>query len=142
MNRFAFYTAELQGKMLHQRPRSPVHKLKARARDRVIELAKRHNVGNVDFLWAGDDLLSRLCLLHQAHRPLIVLGLLAELGIWNSRSSREHHERFEYVLILDDINHLKHFRSRRDIVASPDFKVLCIDDDEGWMMAVISLPRD
>ena len=131
----AFYTAELQGKMLHQRPQSPLQKLKAGARAKVVDFAKWHNIGNIDFLWAGENLLSRLCLLHQAHRPLIVLDSAGGIGYLEFQIVENTMRGSEYVLILDDINHLKHFRSRRDIEASPDFKVLCIDDDQGWMMA-------
>lgn len=40
-----------------------------------------------------------------------------------------------YLLFLDDINHIKHYRSKLAIETSEDFVVYGSDCEEGWMVA-------
>ena len=47
----------------------------------------------------------------------------------------EHYRREDYLLLLDDINHIKHFRSYRHVKADPRFEVLGVDEREGWLLA-------
>jgi hypothetical protein len=40
-----------------------------------------------------------------------------------------------FLLFLDDINHVKHYRSKLAIERSADFVVYGSDFEEGWMVA-------
>ena len=41
----------------------------------------------------------------------------------------------EYFILLDDIHHLKHFRSARDIKTDKSFEILGLEQHHGWMLA-------
>jgi hypothetical protein len=41
----------------------------------------------------------------------------------------------EYMLLLDDVHHLKHFRSLRDIRINKSFEILALNLEHGWLLA-------
>jgi len=40
-----------------------------------------------------------------------------------------------FYLILDDINHIKHFRSYEHIKNDPSFRIIPLNTDAGWVFA-------
>jgi len=40
-----------------------------------------------------------------------------------------------YYLVLDDVHHLKHFRSLIDIKKDKKFEILCENLEHGWVIA-------
>ncbi len=79
--------------------------------------------------------LQRLLGRYGAKRPLVVLDSAGGIGFLEfttvTRLLRDH----PYLLLLDDIDHLKHFRSRRAVHADPCFEVLGEEPETGWLLA-------
>lgn len=40
------------------------------------------------------------------------------------------------LLFLDDIDHVKHYRSKVHVEGSGDFRVIDSDQEDGWMVAL------
>ncbi|MXV13955.1 hypothetical protein [Hufsiella ginkgonis] len=68
-------------------------------------------------------------------KPLILLDSAGGIGYLEFNKVRGIMGNNDYVLILDDINHLKHFRSYRDVKACPDFTILHDNIEQGWLIA-------
>lgn len=74
-------------------------------------------------------------LLKRAHRPLVVLDSAGAIGYLEFSLVRRTLKTRPYLLLLDDIDHLKHFRSRRDILGDSSFTVLGQSPEQGWLLA-------
>lgn len=67
---------------------------------------------------------------------LIVLDSAAGIGFFEFQKAMEFFDRKPYYLLLDDIDHLKHFRSRRYIETHQDqFELLAFNENSGWLLA-------
>jgi len=113
----AFYTNEIAGK-----------------------LGKNALISAVD--WLGDtfltrreDLLQTLLVRHGDHRPLVLLDSAGGIGWLEYQIVRDTLGNRPYWLILDDIHHLKHFRSFADVQTRPDFRVIDHSLADGWLVA-------
>lgn len=74
--------------------------------------------------WRGEDLL-RVHLKATADKcPLIVLDSAGGIGLLEFNYTRETMGSRPYVLLLDDIGHLKHFRSAKQVESDPKFSIL------------------
>lgn len=85
--------------------------------------------------YQGEDLL-RLELRASAGLPVfIVLDSAGGVGFLEfSILLRELRDR-PYIILLDDIDHIKHFRSAQIVHDDPRFTILGSDVDRGWMLA-------
>ena len=124
----AFYSNEIMGSMLYQRRKMAGHSL-------VKRLARAYGIGDVDFLWDGDQLLAQACAIHKSHKPLIVLDSAGGVGFLEFQTVLSVMQDAEYLLLLDDVHHLKHFRSLRYIQSSAEFKLLAANIACGWALA-------
>ncbi len=131
----AFYTAELQGRMLGQRPKTVYRRARHFAKEGLRRAVARYGIGNFDFLWDGSDLLFRFCAIHKEHKPLIVLDSAGGIGYLEFQTVLKVMGNSEYFILLDDIHHLKHFRSARDIKTDKSFEILGLEQHHGWMLA-------
>jgi hypothetical protein len=131
----AFYTAELSGRMLGQYPQTGYRRARHAAKEALSRLASRYGIGNFDFLWDGSDLLARFCAIHRQHEPLIVLDSSGGIGYLEFQTVLKTMGSAKYMLLLDDICHLKHFRSLRDMKADASFEILALDQEHGWALA-------
>lgn len=131
----SFYTAELSGVMLSQRPRGIYQRVKRFAKNGLTRIARRYGVGDFEFLWDGTDLLARYCIIHKQHRPLIVLDFAGGIGYLEFLTTLNVMGTAEYMLLLDDVRHLKHFRSLRDLRIDKSFEILALDYQHGWVLA-------
>lgn len=95
----------------------------------------RRLVGRGDVQDAPQGLLAPLLAKHRADRPLITLDSAGGIGWLEFQVVRETMGDRPYLLFLDDINHVKHYRSKLAIESSPEFAVYGSDFDEGWMVA-------
>ncbi|QMW02393.1 hypothetical protein [Spirosoma foliorum] len=116
-NPVQFYTNELEGK-----------------------LGKNPVINAVDwfgstFLHRKEDLLRSLLLRHQDLRPLVLLDSAGGIGWLEYQTVRNTLANRPYWLILDDIHHLKHFRSFADVQQRDDFRVIDYSVADGWMVA-------
>jgi hypothetical protein len=124
----AFYSHEIMGSMPGQRSALPGYRFAKR-------LADFYSIGSNSFLWDGEQLLPQACTLHKWHKPLIVLDSAGGVGYLEFLTVLELMQNAEYLLLLDDVHHLKHFRSLQRIQRNPLFKVLALNQRHGWVLA-------
>lgn len=82
-----------------------------------------------------EGLLSRLLARYGSKRPLILLDSAGAIGFLEFSLVREMLKDHPYLLLLDDIDHIKHFRSRRAIHEDPYFDILGEEPETGWLLA-------
>ncbi|WP_019989159.1 hypothetical protein [Rudanella lutea] len=87
------------------------------------------------FLNRPQDLLHQLVLRHRDDRPLVLLDSAGGIGWLEYQTVRDTLGNRPYWLILDDIHHLKHFRSLADVQTRPDFRVIAHSLQHGWLVA-------
>jgi hypothetical protein len=119
-NPVRFYTSEIMGR-LGGAPRHPLD-------------AGRWLVDKV-FSYAGDDLLEKYLHSFRATHPLVVLDSAGGIGYLEFSILTRVMQGLGYLVLLDDIGHIKHFRSYAHIRADPHFDILGMDTDQGWLLA-------
>lgn len=68
--------------------------------------------------------------------PLIVLDSAGGIGYLEfQKVLKIMRSKKEFYLLLDDVHHLKHFRSKLDVEADEKFKILAKSLDNGWLLA-------
>jgi len=82
---------------------------------------------------AGDNLLEKYLKAFKATTPLIILDSAGGIGLLEFSIVREVMQGLPYIILLDDINHLKHFRSHQHIKKDRQFKIL--GSSERWLLA-------
>jgi hypothetical protein len=87
------------------------------------------------FSYAGEGLLEKYLVRFQMTNPLIILDSAGGIGFLEFSIVRSVMRRRPYLLLLDDINHLKHFRSYEQIKKDPKFSILGLDESRGWLLA-------
>ncbi|MGB6483360.1 MAG: hypothetical protein WBE86_07730 [Candidatus Acidiferrales bacterium] len=115
-----FYSAEICGR-LGRRMRSPIEELR--------QFVDRRR------FYAGEDLLGHWLSIFRSHTPLVVLDSAGGVGYLEFNTVQKIMLTQPYFLLLDDIHHLKHFRSYRDVHASDKFEVLGESQGAGWLLA-------
>lgn len=114
----AFYTRECRGEFV----RSADSQDPAYVRDRAVH-------------YQGDDLLRRCLEELRDDRPLILLDSAGGIGWLEFQTTRLVMGDSPYLLLLDDVHHLKHFRSLQAVRDAPDFELLGLDESAGWALA-------
>ncbi|GAB4001928.1 hypothetical protein GCM10028807_59300 [Spirosoma daeguense] len=87
------------------------------------------------FLNRKEDILRNLLLRHRDDRPLVLLDSAGGIGWLEYQTVRDTLGNRPYWLILDDIHHLKHFRSLADVQERSDFRMIDYSLPDGWMIA-------
>lgn len=118
-----FYTREIQGK-LGGRAQSPGTRI-PQLIDRLVH-------------YAGNNLLEKYLKQFRKLNPLIILDSCGGVGFLEFTILCDVMESHPYLVLLDDINHIKHFRSYRHIKEDPRFDLLGADESEGWLLAKYS----
>lgn len=67
--------------------------------------------------------------------PLILLDSAGGIGYLEFISVMNYLKDSDFILILDDIHHLKHFRSLIDIKRDSKFTLQNFDIEDGWLIA-------
>lgn len=67
--------------------------------------------------------------------PLFLLDSAGSLGYLEYNKVQEMMDGQNHFLILDDIHHIKHFRSYRDIKANDKYTILAENLQHGWLIA-------
>jgi len=96
----------------------------------------RGGLGDERDLGAPEGLLAPLLTKHKADRPLICLDSAGGLGWLEFQEVHRELDGSVFGLFLDDINHVKHYRSKLAVERSDEFTVIDSDWEEGWMVAV------
>jgi hypothetical protein len=115
-----FYTRELRGGIAS--PPRGLHRRLAFAIDRRLR-------------YQGEGLLAKSLLPVRDEKPLIVLDSAGGTGWLEFTTVRETMGARLYLLLLDDVHHLKHFRSLKNVRQDRSFEILGLDERHGWMLA-------
>jgi hypothetical protein len=86
------------------------------------------------FYFSGEELLERYLIKFRNNNPLIVLDSAGGIGYLEFNVVKKIMGNEPYILLLDDIHHLKHFRSMNEIKSDSHFKVLHLDIRNGWIL--------
>jgi hypothetical protein len=74
--------------------------------------------------WEGEDLLRTLLEQHKEDQPLVILDSAGGIGRLEYQIMVETMGDRRYYVLLDDVEHVKHYRSFRHMQSSPDFRVI------------------
>ncbi|HEY2376374.1 MAG TPA: hypothetical protein VGH98_10410 [Gemmatimonadaceae bacterium] len=85
--------------------------------------------------YRGEGLLAKSLLPVRDEKPLIVLDSAGGTGWLEFTTVRETMGTRPYLLLLDDVHHLKHFRSLEHVRRDDAFTILGLDEQHGWMLA-------
>ena len=85
--------------------------------------------------YQGEDLLRRLLASHGEARTLVVLDSAGGIGFLEFKVVTEMMKNRRYWLLLDDIMHIKHYRSFEQIKADPSFRLLGHNASRAWALA-------
>jgi hypothetical protein len=67
--------------------------------------------------------------------PLVLLDSAGGVGFLEFKTVLQILEGSSFFIILDDIHHLKHFRSYAHIKSDPSFMILGENLQHGWVVA-------
>ena len=81
------------------------------------------------------NLLEKLLVKHNDGSPLIVLDSAGGTGYLEFITVEKTLQGKEFWILLDDIHHLKHFRSFEKIKTSSNYTIIDYDINEGWCLA-------
>jgi hypothetical protein len=108
------------------------------------ELEKSTKKKNISFFSSGkketiefkNNVLSDFCCDLYHGSSLIVLDSAAGIGFYEFTQVNQLMYNREYYLVLDDIEHLKHFRSREYIEThSEEYNIISQSKEAGWLIA-------
>jgi len=85
--------------------------------------------------YAGDDLLAKWLEAFRSHYPLIVLDSAGGVGYLEFKTVERHMSAHPYFLLLDDVHHLKHFRSYDHVHGERKFSIIGENKEVGWLLA-------
>lgn len=85
--------------------------------------------------YKGEGLLDRSLRPVRDERPLVVLDSAGGVGWLEFQTLMSIMQHRRYHLLLDDVHHLKHFRSLAHIRSDPAFQIIGLDERHGWVLA-------
>jgi hypothetical protein len=91
---------------------------------------------------APDNLLARLLAQYKDRMPLIALDSAGGVGWLEFQEVLHLQEGLPFVLFLDDVNHVKHYRSLKYVQSSPEFRMIDCDVQDGWALAAYESGTD
>ena len=83
----------------------------------------------------GENLLRKYLLKFKHRNPLILLDSCGGVGFLEFEILIGTMKDAPFYLILDDINHIKHFRSYEYLKNDPSFRIITLNSDSGWVFA-------
>lgn len=87
------------------------------------------------FRFQGDNLLRKYLLDFKNSKPLILLDSAGGIGFLEFNIVNHILNDKPFFIILDDIHHVKHFRSYEFIRDSNDYKIIDVNEENGWVFA-------
>ena len=83
-----------------------------------------------------NNVLSDFCNTLNNKTSLIILDSAAGIGFYEFLQVKKLMGNKKYYLVLDDIDHLKHYRSWQHIENNPEeFKLIGLNKESGWLIA-------
>ncbi len=83
----------------------------------------------------GEGLLEKWLREFRHSNPLVILDSAGGMGLLEFRILLETMGDSSYRVLLDDVNHIKHYRSLKHIESAPAFEVLGLSENNGWVFA-------
>jgi hypothetical protein len=115
-----FYSREIAGR-LGRAAWNPVEKIR-----RFVDRPR---------FYAGENLLAKWLGAFRTCHPLVVLDSAGGIGYLEFNTLQKHMPEYPYFLLLDDICHVKHFRSYERVHTDSKFAVIGESKDAGWLLA-------
>jgi len=92
--------------------------------------------GKEEIIEFKNNVLSDFCCDVNHELSLVVLDSAAGIGFYEFSQVNQLMHNMEYYLVLDDIEHLKHFRSREYIETHPEeYRMISLNKEAGWLIA-------
>ena len=85
--------------------------------------------------YRGERLLEKHLRRLRGAMPLVVLDSAGGVGLLEFQTLITTMAEHPYLLLLDDIHHVKHFRSLAHIREDPSFEIIGLDESHGWVLA-------
>lgn len=85
--------------------------------------------------FSGENLLSKLLNANQDKNILVLLDSCGGIGYLEFQKLLDTMKDRRFHLILDDVHHLKHFRSYQYVKDSSEFQIIEENIDNGWAFA-------
>ena len=120
-----FYTKEIQGKISNMLGEKSTWWTKIK--NRIPLKFKKSYRGKQNVLM---DLLEQ----YKKDKPLILLDSAGGIGYLEFQKVRQIMGDNAYYLVLDDIHHLKHFRSYAAIKKDASYKIISVNEENGWLI--------
>jgi hypothetical protein len=96
----------------------------------------RRNTPELSVPQFRNNVFSDFCKSINNSTALIVLDSAAGIGFYEFTQVVKEMGNREYILVLDDIHHLKHFRSKDFIIANKEkFELIGLNEELGWLIA-------
>lgn len=122
-NPMAFYLRELSGEFGNSRYKVLNYYYNfLKERDRVDH-------------YKGEDLLRFFLNKFKNDHPMVVLDSSGAIGLLEFNIVKEVMGDKPFYLLLDDIRHLKHFRSYEELKSGNGFELIQVDEEAGWAFA-------
>ncbi|MBK6681443.1 MAG: hypothetical protein IPG53_16255 [Ignavibacteriales bacterium] len=86
--------------------------------------------------YQGENMIKNIFTEMKNNNPLILLDSSGGVGYLEFKTTLETLNGKPFIIILDDIHHVKHHRSYLDIKNSPDFTVVGENYEGGWLFAM------
>lgn len=87
------------------------------------------------FNYQGEDLLRHYLLQFRDKKPLVVLDSAGGIGFLEFSIVLETMLSYPYLILLDDIHHVKHYRSFIHIRSDSSFSIIALNEQSGWLLA-------
>jgi hypothetical protein len=91
---------------------------------------------------APDSVLEYLLGEYRDRFPLIALDSAGGIGWLEFQLVMHVQQGLPFLLLLDDINHVKHYRSMLYVQSAPEFSIIDCDMKDGWLIAVFNPRQD
>jgi hypothetical protein len=85
--------------------------------------------------YSGESLLMKWLDAFRSYNPLVVLDSAGGVGYLEFNTVQQYMSEHAYFLLLDDICHVKHFRSYEYVHNNSNFAVIGENKDAGWLLA-------
>lgn len=124
-NPVLFYLNEISGKLSET--------VVTRKKESVAAVNKTEE--NRKIFFPEENILPFLLEKHKEQKPLVNLDSAGGVGYIEFCKTTQSMKGKDFFLVLDDIHHLKHFRSYKEITENKKFELLGMNYDDGWLIA-------
>jgi hypothetical protein len=87
------------------------------------------------FHYKGQDLLKHYLIQFREKKPLVILDSAGGVGFLEFSILMDIMGSYPFLLLLDDIHHVKHYRSYTHVRSDPSFSMISVNEQAGWLLA-------